>query len=70
MSNNERRPVLIGESRPSEYSPVMTLRQAQRYAERTLEPDLRRAGFKASVFVSNADLNGGLWFRVCHGMTV
>lgn len=67
---NDKRPVLIGENRPDQYSPVMTHKDALRYARRIMPADLKRAGFVASIFASDAELHGGLWYRVCYGKTV
>ena len=46
---------------------VMTLKQARRYAEKTMPADLRRAGFNAGVFVSDAYINGDLFYRIGYG---
>lgn len=61
---NEKRPVLIVENRPNEYSPIMTQAGALRYARRLMPADLKRAGFVASIFASDPELHGGLWYRV------
>ena len=61
---NDKRPVLIGESRPNEYSPTMTQAGALRYARRMMPADLKRAGFVASIFATDTELHGGLWYRV------
>lgn len=45
----------------------MTKKQAYRYGEKNMPSDLRRAGFETFVFVSDEDINGGLWFRVNYG---
>ena len=68
--NNEKRPVIISENRPTAYSPIMTLRAAKRYAEQMMPADLRRAGFSAGVFVSDAEIHGGSWYRVGFGKKV
>lgn len=46
----------------------MTRPQAQRYAERNMPSDLRKANFKAFVGRSCVDLHGGEWFRIDYGM--
>ncbi|MET0375642.1 MAG: hypothetical protein ABW128_15470 [Rhizorhabdus sp.] len=63
----EKRPVIIGEGRPTCYSPILTMDGAMRYAKRHMPEKLRDAGFTASIFASNAEDHGGLWFRVCYG---
>lgn len=45
----------------------MTRAQAQRYAERAMPADLRRAGFKAGVFESDPDIHGAHYFRIGFG---
>lgn len=45
----------------------MTLKQAQRYAERTMPHDLKKAGFIAFVGLSDPTINGGTWIRVNYG---
>jgi hypothetical protein len=60
----EKRPVIIGENRPNSYSPTMTKSGALRYARRIMPKDLVRAGFSASIFASDPELHGGLWWRV------
>jgi len=63
----EKRPVIFEEPRPNAESPVMSFAAAKRLAERRMPRDLRRAGFRAGVFVSDAEINGGLWYRVSYG---
>lgn len=70
MISAERRPVVIGEHRPSAFNPVMTEAQALRFADKMMPNDLRRAGFKASIFASTMEVHGGLWFRVNYGKTI
>jgi hypothetical protein len=60
----EKRPVIIGENRPNSYSTTMTKSEALRYARRIMPKDLARAGFSASIFASDPELHGGLWWRV------
>ena len=45
----------------------MTRAQAQRYGEKNMPNDLRKAGFKASVSRSCAEIHGGNWFRISYG---
>jgi hypothetical protein len=70
IKGNEKRPVLIGENRPTPHNPVLTYLGALRYARQNMPEDLRRAGFSASIFISNAETHGGEWFRVCYGKRV
>lgn len=60
----EKRPVVIGEYRPSPYNPVMTREAALRYANAMMPADLKRAGFIASIFESDMQIHGGLWYRI------
>lgn len=41
--------------------------QARRYGEKNMPRDLRRAGFKAHVFESDAQIHGAHYFRVTYG---
>ena len=70
MAQEEVRPVVIGEHRPSAFNPVMTLEKALRFANQNMPDDLRRAGFKASIFASSIEIHGGLWWRVNYGKTI
>lgn len=63
VSESERRPVRLGSGR-DELPRPMTRAQAQHWGERNMPRDLRAAGFVCSVFASDAELHGGLWFRV------
>ena len=45
----------------------MTREQAQRYGERNMPADLKRAGFKCVVFRSDAEIHGGNWLRINYG---
>ena len=45
----------------------MTREQAQRYGERHMPADLRRAGFNTVVARSDIELHGGEWFRINYG---
>lgn len=44
--------------------------QAQRYAEKHMPEDLRKAGFKAGVFESDPEIHGAHYFRIGYGKTV
>ena len=58
---SEKRPVKVGiDVLPK----PMTAAQALLYAIRNMPRDLKRAGFVASVFASNSELHGGLFFRI------
>lgn len=45
----------------------MTHAQALRYGNRSMPPDLRRAGFQTVIFRSDSDIHGGDWFRINYG---
>lgn len=45
----------------------MTRAQAQRYGNRNMPKDLRRAGFQCVVARSDAEIHGGTWFRINYG---
>ena len=45
----------------------LTREQAQRYAEKKMPDDLRRAGFKAGVFESDPEIHGAHYFRIGYG---
>jgi hypothetical protein len=62
VPDSERRPVRAGSQ--GELPQPMTRAQAQRWGERNMPRDLRAAGFVCSVFASDAQIHGGLWFRV------
>lgn len=57
----EERPVKHG---LGELDRKMTKQQAQRYGDRTMPRDLKRAGFKTVIFESTIALNGSLFFRI------
>lgn len=42
----------------------MTLDQAQRYGERRMPADLKRAGFEAVAGLSDPEIHGGCWIRI------
>ena len=66
----ETRPVIFAENRPSADSRVMTMAQALKLADRKMPKALKAAGFKSEVFASDAEIHGGLWFRVNYGKRV
>jgi hypothetical protein len=45
----------------------MTREQAQRWGERHMPKDLKRAGFECFVVKTDAEMHGGVWFRVNYG---
>ena len=67
ISLPERREVRIGIGKLDQ---PMTLAQAKRYGDRNMPRDLKAAGFKTFVGVSDPEIHGGLWFRVDYGKTV
>lgn len=48
----------------------MTRAQAKRWGERNMPTDLKRAGFETFVGKSDAEMHGGVWFRVNYGKKV
>jgi len=60
----EKRALLFGENRPGAYSPIVTKARALQIARQAMPADLKRAGFVASIFASDAELHGGTWWRV------
>lgn len=42
--------------------------QAQRWGDRHIPADLKRAGFRAYVFRSDRDIHGADYFRITFGM--
>lgn len=58
----EKRPVRVGSS--GELPQPMTRKQALRWGERNMPRDLKRAGWTCVVFASDAQIHGGLWYRV------
>jgi hypothetical protein len=67
MSTTEKRTVKIG---IGTLSKPMTKEHAYRFGVRNMPADLKRAGFGCTVFASDAETHGGLWFRVAYGRTV
>jgi hypothetical protein len=45
----------------------MTFEEAKNWGERNIPRDLKAAGFKASVFTSDPEINGGTFFRINYG---
>lgn len=45
----------------------MTPKQAQRYGDKHMPGDLRRAGFRTTVFKTTPELHGGTWLRINYG---
>ena len=45
----------------------MTRAQALRLGERTMPRDLKAAGFETFIARSDAELHGGVWFRINYG---
>ncbi|OGT87643.1 MAG: hypothetical protein A2286_13390 [Gammaproteobacteria bacterium RIFOXYA12_FULL_61_12] len=64
MATAEKRKVRVGLS--SLDSP-MTIAQAKRYGDKNMPQDLRRAGFGTTIFVSDPEINGAVFFRVNYG---
>lgn len=48
----------------------MTRKQAMRWGERNMPVGLKRAGFETFVGKSDAEMHGGVWFRVNYGKKV
>lgn len=46
---------------------LMTREQAQRYGERHIPADLKRAGFHVFVAKTIVELHGGEWYRINYG---
>jgi hypothetical protein len=49
---------------------TMTRAGAQRWGDRHMPIDLRKAGFLTFVGKSDAEMHGGVWFRVSYGKKV
>ena len=45
----------------------MTRSQAKRWGDRHMAKDAKRAGFLTVVTKSDAEMHGGVWFRVNYG---
>lgn len=63
----QKHPVKVG---LSTLDAMMTRDQAHRYGERNMPRDLRAAGFATFVSLTDAEIHGGVWFRVNYGKTV
>ena len=66
VASAEKRIVRIG---IGQLDQPMTLDHARRYGARNLPHDLKAAGFTTFVSASDAELHGGLWFRIDYGKT-
>ena len=61
---NPKRPVKLGlETLPQR----MTIAQAQRHGARIMPQSLKLAGFKPTIFVSDLEINGSLFYRINWG---
>lgn len=60
----EKREVRIG---IGNLNTPMTEAQARRYGDANMPRDLKVVGFKTCVFVSDPEINGGLWYRISYG---
>lgn len=45
----------------------MTRDQAMRYGKRHMPADLKRAGFECTIFASDLEINGSLFYRINYG---
>jgi hypothetical protein len=48
----------------------MTRKQAMTHGERHMPTDLKRVGFETFVGKSDAEMHGGVWFRISYGYKV
>lgn len=48
----------------------MTRKQAMRYGLRNMPHDLKRVGFECFVSRSDAEMHGGVWYRISYGYKV
>lgn len=64
MNMTERLMVKVG---LSTLDKPMTREQAMRYGKRHMPADLKRAGFECFVGKSDAEMHGGVWFRISYG---
>ena len=48
----------------------MTREQALRWGNRHMPADLKRVGFECFVGKSDAEMHGGVWFRISYGYKV
>jgi hypothetical protein len=63
----ERLPVKVG---LLTLDKTMTRERAMRYGSRHMPKDLKRAGFECFVDRSDAEMHGGVWFRINYGKKV
>jgi len=61
MENNKKYLVKHG---ISTLDAQMTINQAERYARKAMPSDLKRAGFSASVSLTDREIHGGEWLRI------
>ena len=66
LASAEKREVRVGSGRGT-LPLTMTLAQARRYGDRHMPASLKRVGFQTDVFVSDLEINGGSFFRICYG---
>lgn len=69
MDRNEKRPVVMGSEKIAD-APVLTYWGALRMARQLMPRDLARAGFTASIFVSDPEINGGTFYRINYGKRI
>jgi len=63
--NSEKLPVKVG---CGTLDKPMTRAQAQRYGEKVMPTDLKRAGFECVIARTDIEIHGGEWFRINYGM--
>lgn len=66
-TSTEKREVRIGIGRLDQ---PMTQAQAMRYGVCNIPRDLKAAGFRTEVFISDPEINGATFFRINYGKTV
>lgn len=64
ITSTEKREVRIGIGKLDQ---PMTVAQAKRYGDSNMPTDLKRVGFKTDIFVSDPEINGGVFFRINYG---
>lgn len=60
----EQRTVMIG---LSQLHKPMTIQQARKFGDRNMPNDLKKAGFKTHIFISDLEINGDLFYRINYG---
>ena len=45
----------------------LTAQQARRLGDKLMPSDLKKTGFQTHLFVSDANINGGLFYRISWG---